>query len=555
MVLRMAKHASRVDSTQHQFRHRVPADVIDRVYGQLLVIDLPAVRDMPPRRVPVTIGDEVKFSLRTRDGDTATVLRLHALAVVEKRWQAIRMGPSRLSHKQLVALAGEVYRLVISRFEDNPGTPDDWAAFKAFNRAIKEGRLASAPPIDLVKLQDASTAAETFGSDLTDGINALPATGDPSGLEGRFGKLVSWVLTLHGIEVDAATRMALLRQVAEAAQDAGWQLKRNAAGDYRPDPQASRFPEYAKAKSVTLSNLFDRWREETKPAPSTVMTWKGVVASLRKHLGHEDVLRLPADDVVSWKDALVAGTLTPKPLSPKTINDSYLAGLRALLNYGVANKLLRENVATGIKVAARRRAGTSKLPYTDEELSRLLKLSAAETHLARRWIPLLLATSGARVGEVAQLWAERVKTVDGIAVMELRPAEDGGTFKNEGSERIVPLHPAVIDAGFLTFVQEKGAGPLFYGRSRRRDASRHASKGTSNHLAAWVRAQGFTDPRKAPNHAMRHWFKSAASRAGVPDSIADAIQGHAEESDGAIYRHLTMIQKLESISKISVKYP
>ncbi|TXN74890.1 hypothetical protein FV228_04995 [Methylobacterium sp. WL18] len=65
------------------------------------------------------------------------MLRLHALAAVEKRWQAVRSGPATLNHKQLVALAGEVYRLFISRFEENSGTPDNWAAFKAFNRVLK----------------------------------------------------------------------------------------------------------------------------------------------------------------------------------------------------------------------------------------------------------------------------------------------------------------------------------------------------------------------------------------------------------------------------------
>ena len=547
MVLRMAKHARRSDSSQHQFRQRVPTDVLERVRGQLLVFDLPAVGAVPAQRVPVTIGDEVKFSLRTRDGDSATVLRLHALAVTEKRWQAARTGPAALSHKQIVALAGEVYRLFIDRFEENPGTPDNWAAFKAFNRAIKEGRLAGAPPIDLDRLQDATMATETFGSDLTAGINALPATDDLRGLEVRFGRLASWVLTLHGIEVDADTRQALLKQVAEAAQDAGWQLKRNAAGDYRPDPQAARFPEFTQAKSLTLTDLFERWQKETKPAPSTVTTWRGVVASLRKHLKHEDIQRLRAEDVVAWKDTLVSGTL-----SPKTINDTHLTALRAFLSYGVANKLLRENVATGIKVAAKRQAGTSKQYYTEEEIGRLLKLSAAETLPARRWIPLLLATSGARVGEVAQLWAEQIKVVDGFHVMELRPAEDGGTFKNEGSERTVPLHPAVIAAGFLDFVREKGRGPLFYGRSRRRDASRHASKGTANHLAAWIRSQGFNDPRKAPNHALRHRFKPAATRAGVADSVADFIQGHHDKTSAGIYRHFDIPMLADAVSRIPV---
>ena len=62
----------------------------------------------------------------------------------------------------------------------------------------------------------------------------------------------------------------------------------------------------------------------------------------------------------------------------------------------------------------------------------------------RRWLPWLLALSGARVGELAQLWGQRITEVDGVPVMKIAPAEDGGSLKNEGSERIVPIHPAIL---------------------------------------------------------------------------------------------------------------
>jgi hypothetical protein len=62
-------------------------------------------------------------------------------------------------------------------------------------------------------------------------------------------------------------------------------------------------------------------------------------------------------------------------------------------------------------------------------------------------------------------------------------------------------------------VKVRGKGPLFYGRSSGDPTRKHASKGVSNRVGEWVRASGFTDPRKDPNHALRHWFKSAASRA------------------------------------------
>src|SRR5690606_22292015 len=97
------------------------------------------------------------------------------------------------------------------------------------------------------------------------------------------------------------------------------------------------------------------------------------------------------------------------------------------------------------------------------------------------------ATTGARIGELAQLWGSRIKEIDGIPAMVLAPAEDGGSLKNEGSERTVPLHPALIEQGFLDFVKARGTGPLFYRKSSGKPAKKHASKGVTNRLAGWVR--------------------------------------------------------------------
>jgi hypothetical protein len=323
------------------------------------------------------------------------------MAHLQKVYAAAERGPSRISYKDLVYLAGRVYRLWVERFEENPGTPEQWAAFKAFNRAVAEGRISSAPPIEVngTAPQELEAAKALFGTDLTEGINVLPRGEPQAGLEGRFGKLATWVLVSEGLEIDAPTRQALLAQVASAATDAAYRLKRNASGDYTPDPKAARFPASRKQAGITITELFERWQAESKPAASTVSTWKGVIRSLREHLKHDDLARVAKQDVVAWKDHLVS-----QGLSPKTINDSYLAGIKALLNYGVANKLVETNPAKDVRAAARKRAGERKLPYEDQEVARLLALAERESHSARRWLPWLAALSGARIGELAQLW-------------------------------------------------------------------------------------------------------------------------------------------------------
>lgn len=303
--------------------------------------------------------------------------------------------------------------------------------------------------------------------------------------------------------------------------------------------------------SLTFEALWARWEREAKPAPSTVSTWWGYVQQFERHLGHDDPRRVTPSDVVAWKDALLARGLT-------SVRDGHLAAIKTLFNYGVRNRLLKANPAEGLTAVRKAQAGKRRLPYTDDEVARLLALANRETRPSRHWLPWLTAFSGARVGEVAQLWGNRVVEIDGIPVMKIAPAADGGTIKNAGSERDVPIHSAIIERGFLDFVETKGGGPLLYrGTPRTRPADgrppKHASKGVANHLASWIREQGFSDPRKDPSHALRHWVKTKMLALGVPDSIVDAIQGHTLKGGAAAtYRHISLRTMADAINRIPV---
>ena len=545
----------RRDSSFRQLQKRVPKDIQALAPGRSYPITLPACGSTPETMVAVAIGPVIKFSLRVRDPASA---KMHISAVnaqLEKIFASLRSGPVELTHKQAVTLSGEIYRLVVERFEMNPGRPEDWEAWKGFHWAAVEGRIPNPPEISWREIMNERAAAIHFfnvdsGPVLLDVIESLPRGDSARSLEVRFGLLASWVLARHGLEITAQSRQKLLEQVAEAAFDAGWAMKRAAQGDYTPDVRAARFPKletFTPTSNLPMRELFERWREENRPSASTVSSWRPVLSSLCSFVEHDNIKQLTKIEVVRWKDKLVAG-----PLSAITINNTYLACLRALLAYGLQNGLLDQNVAIGIGVKTKRIAGQGALPYEDIEVAALLGLAAREKHAARRWLPLLAACSGARVGELAQLWAERVREIDGVIALELRPAEDGGTFKNAGSERNVPLHPALIEVGFLDFVSLKGSGPLFYGISR--EGERHASKGTVNHLAGWIRKQpGFDNPRKAPNHALRHWWKSTASRVGIPDSRADFIQGHKTQGEASLYRHFSLKTLAADVALIPIQ--
>ena len=107
MVLRVVRPMKRSGSSNHHFRQRIPTDVVEKARGSKLLLPI------GDERVPVTISPkatEVKASLRTADPSAAKIRQAAVATYLEGFWQSLRHGPTKLTHKQCVALAGEVYR-------------------------------------------------------------------------------------------------------------------------------------------------------------------------------------------------------------------------------------------------------------------------------------------------------------------------------------------------------------------------------------------------------------------------------------------------------------
>jgi integrase len=371
------------------------------------------------------------------------------------------------------------------------------------------------------------------------------AKGRIPGMSGPDSNALARLLIEH--ELDA------LRAVAEGQPDPSLSEFRTSSFQQTGKPEApalhSSPPTAPTAKPISLDQLFERWEAETDPSASTLSSWRGILRDLKSFVGDkaDDITRITAEDIVGWKDKLVRANK-----AAATISRGYLGCARALFRFAVANKLAASDPSQGIKVARKTKAGKKMLGYTGEEVARLLDLASAAPEPWKKWLPWLAAATGSRIGEVAQLHVSHVFEEDGYHVVKITPAIDAGSIKNAESERTVPIHPALLAAGFLEFVRTKGEGPLFYGRSSGDPKRKHASKGVANRLATWIRANGFSDRRKAPNHALRHWFKTEASRVGISDSVADAIQGHTDSSSSGVYRHIGVALMASALEKIEL---
>ncbi|MCK1410184.1 site-specific integrase [Bradyrhizobium sp. 76] len=536
----------RAASTVPQFRCRVPTKLVDQLRGKRILLHL-SRRTEPACIKVVTIGTDVAFSLETTDETIAAARHADALEHLQRLFDLTATAPINLSHREMVALAGAVYHTYVWVHEDNPGEPGRWAWHKGLSRAIYEGRIRDAPPATL-KVDDADTGLVMFGSgDLTEAINALPA-GQHDGLEGRFGLLADWALIRHRVHLPSDQRKHFLKLVAAASIDAAWQLRRNAEGDYRPDPLAQRFPpietiEVVKPKQ-TISGLFDLWWKEAKAtgrSQSTHDTYKGAIDRLIKHLGHDDAGRVSKDDMLAFKNARL------KVVSAKTLKDGDLPGIKSVFGWAVDNRKLTKNPADAIKVKSEKKIRTRSKGFTDAEATAVFAACLgyvrkpkedAKTAAAKRWGPLIAAYTGCRIAEVLQLRKEDVRKDTQHRVFDFNPA--AGSIKS-GLYRLVPVHQHLIDLGLLRFVEDSDEGPLF-------------AKGSYKRVVDFVRAV-VTDKRVQPNHAWRHRLKTIARNLGLDHRVVDAIQGHAPRTAGEDYGDVSvtaMARVIAAIPRIAV---
>jgi hypothetical protein len=220
-----------------------------------------------------------------------------------------------------------------------------------------------------------------------------------------LGSLVDRLLLAKGIgSVDADTRSMLLGAFLRALRDAMEHRERNAKGDYAPDPQAQRFPEWRPRVPTTeppssgslpkqsLMGLVEDWWSEAKAAGQKRATYdnhRNSMAALVAFFKHDDAGRATAKDIVAFKAHRLA-TINPrngKPLSPKTVKDTDLAGARTVFGWAVLNHRLATNPATGITIKLGKPVKLRPKGFSETEAAAILSAASNLTDRTKRLQP------------------------------------------------------------------------------------------------------------------------------------------------------------------------
>jgi len=180
----------------------------------------------------------------------------------------------------------------------------------------------------------------------------------------------------------------------------------------------------------------------------------------------------------------------------------------------------------------------SRRPFTADELSNLFYAGSLDTWAKdkphRFWGAWLGYYTGARVNEVAQLYARDVYQNGGVWGVHFRPALADQKLKNPNSNRFVPLHPALLNAGLLDYLADvKAAGHerLFPMLTWSKKAG--YGDGLSDQFSTYTDHVGITEAGVA-FHAFRHTLATALIGKKVSPHVVASITGHLTKLPGSL---------------------
>lgn len=367
----------------------------------------------------------------------------------------------------------------------------------------------------------------------------------------------------------------------------------------QPQPTVTVAPPVAPERSkldITLDEAFERWKSEFKASmkPSSYEEYErmiGFFVRLVQHFNggvHPHISELSNELITDYRNAVLAipsGARTAgkpiedilalkgKPKSPETLKGTFgnvghlttwLAANGYPLQAGVHNVLTHFR-----KIKAREKK--KRLPFDDQDLLALFDSEQYKLGKFKRasdyWVPLIALFSGMARNEIIQLEVADITEIEGVPSIDINDrgdkrlkveaSADEGSEDTTGRPRKVPIHPVLIELGFLDFVTwSKG--------KRRKRLFPDEKRNSRGHFGAFGnRFRNYRDkvgasPRNEKEfrdfHSFRHLVKTNLRNATKDDGVIDDILGHTSKlrSDaGRTYDHSERIElKLKTLRKL-----
>lgn len=334
-----------------------------------------------------------------------------------------------------------------------------------------------------------------------------------------------------------------------------------------------------------LRTIFEKWKAEGETlAEKTLIEFEravrrfedlhGVVpiVSVKRAMVRdfkEALMQLPASIPNSMRsmplpELLEAGVEGPR-LSTGSVN-KHIGALHTLFQWAGNQSDFDEhegwaNPARGL--AIEKRSGGRKgarASYTPDDLKVIFNSPVFTDNLrprggggeAAKWLPLMGAFTGARLAEIAGLRVIDVQQHEHLWYIAITPHE-ARRLKNDNSCRDVALHPELMRAGFLDYVNAmKEAGEVALFPEIKTNTVGQVASSWSKWWRRYSNALGIADKSKV-FHSFRHMFKTACRVAGIPEDVHDQMTGHSSGTVGRDYGEHPVITQSKHLPRL--KYP
>ena len=328
--------------------------------------------------------------------------------------------------------------------------------------------------------------------------------------------------------------------------------------DYLTQPLRMGTPLLSSVKeetSIPISVLFDefrrerlagnKWREKTRGANESVaatmieILGDRLVFKMDKATGRDYKAALQKYPINRHKDkrfkdktlAQIHALKNVEPIATQTINN-HLNKATALFGWAVDQGYLEVNPFDGLRISMGVRVKDQVMPFDRDDLGKIFNAPLYRNNEYNRphqfWLPLIGLYSGARLEEICQLHAGDIKEVDCVWVFDICEDEER-KLKTRSSERVIPIHPFLIEVGFLKYVdrmQKQNRTKLFPELNRHNGKISH---GASQWFGKFKRGLGFPE-RKKVFHSFRHSVISMLRKKRVPDHEVKMLLGHTTGS-------------------------
>jgi integrase len=266
-------------------------------------------------------------------------------------------------------------------------------------------------------------------------------------------------------------------------------------------------------------------------------------------------------------------------LDATTINTKYLGPLRKMFDFhrrsGLGD-LIERNPFEGISATRGRKASRDKKrrELTALEVQQLFAhpvftgsraMSGPNLYLKgdkrvsdwRYWIPLICLFSGVRLNEACGIALKDFREEAGVHYYLVRDATDGQSLKSDAGWRRIPIHRALLELGFLSFVeQRKREGGVRLFDDLKEDASGYLSAVPSkflNRLLERIKDPDPDVPGKLTFHSTRHTVIGRLRAAEVRLDVSKELVGHEDGDVHAAYGGVDLTALKAAVDKIS--YP